>query len=339
MFGATETRIIDEIPSGGKYVIDIAFPTVADDDIYDFQLIANPYYEVELSETLFPGNSIYYRTSIEQKIDSRISFEAITTDSSGFGLMPTAIASDHTPGLLTIPKDISISWTIAATDAAAGGALVIKRQPVYTDFGFIVNHKTVGDVVIKDVLYLDSIEGLSIGMVISNLTGTSGSPTITSIDKIAKSVTISDENQTWNDGEDAHFTGNGSEAISKVGATVSFSDMSVELVPFTATVNGATSSSTTITLDSAYGIKVHADSTITGIGFDNSTPQAVTAINYAAHAIQVTSAQSLQDNTILTLPYAAKQVVIKAKVKIIKVPESSLAFKLDLDNILTSAIT
>ena len=49
-FAATETKIVDEIPSNGKYIKKITFPTVTDDDKYDFQLIANPHHGVEYTK-------------------------------------------------------------------------------------------------------------------------------------------------------------------------------------------------------------------------------------------------------------------------------------------------
>ena len=154
--------------------------------------------------------------------------------------------------------------------------------------------------------------------------------------KVAKSVTVSVA-QSWATGKDITFKSGGQANISRaLNANITFSDMSVVLTPFTETVNGAVSG-TTIVCDNSYGIRVGAK--YTGIGVNNSTEQLVTSVTYGSNSFVTTSSQTLEDNTILTFSGSSREAVIKAKVKVTKIPKDNLTLTLDLDSILTSALT
>ena len=170
-----------------------------------------------------------------------------------------------------------------------------------------------------------------------------GSPVITKIDVASKMVTLSVA-QTWVTGKLMTFYGycDTPQVNSATSANIEITDMSIELTPFTATVNGATTNSQTITLDSIYGIRDSAGTAVTvkGAGFDNSptvTGQLITGHNYGANTITVTSNQTLKDNTILTFEGCSKEAVFKAKIKVTKMPKEDLVLAILLDNILTSS--
>jgi hypothetical protein len=336
-FGSEESKFVGEIPSGGRYIKKITFPTVTDDDKYDFQLIANPHNNVELSEGL-STNSIYYRTSIEQKTDSILTLAVATTTSGDFQTMPTSVTLTKPP-LNTDENLFTVSWTIKAVDAITGGALEITRQPLDTDFKFTTIHESIGSGSSDTVIYLDSVENLTIGMSLTTIESGSvlSSPTISSINKTLKSVTVTAA-QSWATAKDITFKGGGIANISKaLNTTISFSDLSVALTPFTATVTPAISSTTDVVCSTVLGIR--AGSTYTGIGVNNETTQYVTGITYGSNSFSTTSAQTLKNNTILTFEGCAQEAVIKAKVKVTKMPKDDVVLTLDLDSILTSALT
>jgi len=336
-FSSGESKLVGEIPSGGKYTKEITFPTVTDDDKYDFQLIVSPHNNVELSEGL-STNSIYYRKSIEQKTDSVLTLAVATTTSGDFQTMPTSVTLTKPP-LSTNENLFSISWTIKAVDAITGGALEITRQPLDTDFKFTTTHESIGSGSSDTVIYLDSVENLTIGMSLTTIESgsVSSSPTISSINKTSKSVTVTVA-QSWATAKDITFKGGGVANITKaLNTTITFSDLSVVLTPFTATVTPAISSATDVVCSTTFGIR--AGATYTGVGVDNRTTQYVTGTTYGSNSFTTTSAQTLKDNTILTFEGCAQEAVIKAKVKVSKMPKDDVVLTLDLDSILTSALT
>ena len=345
-FSATETKLHGEIPSGGKYVKKITFPTITDGDQYDFQLVANPSHGVELAEGLSLGNSVYYRTKILQKADIVLTFAVATTTSGDFQTMPTSVTLTKPP-LSTGKNIVEISWTIKATDAASGGSLELVRQPVDTDFKFTITHDSTGAGSSGTTIYLDSVDNLTIGMSLTAIESgsVSGSPIISSIDKTGKSVVVSVK-QSWATAKDISFKSGGTAKISSaLNSTISFIDekgvsaLKAGLTELTATVNGAVSGANAITLDDAHGIRADGTAKLKGIGFDNRVIQYVTGINYAGKVIEVTGNQTLEDNTILTFSNCAIEAVITAKIIVSKMPNASAVLTLDLDSILTSSIT
>ena len=132
------------------------------------------------------------------------------------------------------------------------------------------------------------------------------------------------------------------------GSTLINSDMSLlkaslETFDFTTTVNqptwdGTQSATTSITVADPSGIRGDEESsTISGIGFNNSTEQFVQTVNNATKVITVNTAQQLVHGTILTFKGCANTATIKAKIRIDRMPSSNLAVVLDLDNILTAS--
>ena len=336
-FSSGESKFVGEIPSSGRYIKKITFPTVTDDDKYDFQLIANPHNNVELSEGL-STNSIYYRTSIEQKTDSILTLAVATTTSGDFQTMPTSVTLTKPP-LSTGENFLKVLWTIKAVDAITGGALEITRQPLDTDFKFTTTRESIGSGSSSTIIYLDSVENLIIGMSLTTIESgsVSSSPTISSINKTLKSVTVTAA-QSWATAKDITFKGGGVANISKaLNTTISFSDLSVALTPFTATVTPAISGVDDIVCSTALGIR--AGATFTGIGVNNETTQYVTAVAYGSNSFTTTSVQTLKNNTILTFEGCAQEAVIKAKLKVTKMPKDDVVLTLDLDSILTSALT
>ena len=342
-FSATNAKIISEIPNTGKYTKDITFPTITDDDQYDFQLVANPFYGVELDEDFSPKNSILYTTSIKQKANTNLVFACATTTSGDFQTMPTSVTLTSVPESI-VEQESSISWTIKAVDAVAGGALMIVRQPLETDFKISITPESIGTGSSDTIIYLNSIEGLTPGMRLTTIESgsVSGSPTISSINKTAKSVTVSVA-QSWATDKDITFRGEGRADFVTSGIEVDISSLSVELTPFTAKINqptwdGTQVATNDIVLDSAYGIRAGTTVTVSGVGVNKEAgEQYITGITYGSHTITITNNQQLKDNTILTIGNSAKEAIIKAKVKVTKHPKTTTTLTFDLDSILTSA--
>jgi len=342
-FSATEARFTGEIPTTGEYKTEITFPTVTDDDQYDFQLIANPFHGVEISEELSPNNSIFYRTSIKQKANTDLVIACGTSTTGDFQTIPSGITFTNQPEYTTMQRS-SVSWIIKAVDAVAGGALMVVRQPKESDFKISIVHDSIGTGSSDTTIYLDSIDGLTPGMALTSIESgsVSGSPTISDINKTSKSVTVSVA-QNWANGKDITFKGGGKADIAASGIYVDFSSLSVKLTPFTVKINqstwdGTQAATNDIILDSAFGIRAGASVTVSGVGINKEAgEQYVTGVAYGSSSITITNNQQLKDNTVLTIGNSAKEAVIKAKVKVTKHPKTNTTLTLELDNILTSA--
>jgi len=351
VFATVETRLYGEIPSNGIYTKKIDFPIVTDDDKYDFQLTANTHHKTELA---FGLDKVYYKASILQRINRTIQEAVFTSTSSDFQSLGAPVVIANKPPLSTIATTYALKRTIKAVDAATGGALKIIRQPIPTDFVFKITHESIGlgtaatASTNPTILYLDSVENLAINMTVSAIESSSvdGSPVVTRINAADKSVTLSVA-QTWVTAKEITFQGKcGTPQLNNAtSAEIEITGMSVELTPFTATVNNASpSSSTTITLDSIYGIRSGAGTAITvkGIGFDNSESPTISSLNYSGPTIVVSEAQNLKDNTILTFEGCSKEAVVKAIIKVTRMSEArlgSFVIQLLVDNILTSSTT
>jgi len=340
-FYDVETRLHGEIPNHGVYKKKINFPSVTDDDQYDFQLMANKHHNTELG---FGENKVYYKTSILQKIDKSIKAQ-ITTDTTGdfqsFASIVT-LASGAEPASKNAPIDSVFSETVKAIDAATGGTLKIIRQPIPSDFKFSVVRESIGeaegDVASSNptVLYLDSVDNLAIGMALDRIESSStvGSPVITKINKISKIVTLSLA-QTWDTAKDITFKGScgTTQLNSAYGANITITDMIVALIPFSLTTTIARNSDTDIVCTSVFGVKV--GSTYTGIGVDNAIEQFVTAIAYGSDSFTTTTGQTFPAATRLDFQGCAQEAQFAARFKVTKMPKENLIIQLQIDNILS----
>ena len=364
-----------EIPSSGVINGSIVFPTVTDSDHYDIFLLAEKDTDhIPYNKVLKVDNTIDYalttgasskmmRKVIYQYVDTTITFAVAAKTTSGqYTTMPanltvTGLRSSTTP----LTKDID--WTVTAQPAVAETyALTVTRQPLDTDFEVMQTVTIDGSASSSKTVVVDDLGGLISGMKldkIHNTYETSSIATITDINAHTKTITL-DTAKNYTDGQNLIFVGQGptdianfteqkstSTQIHVSGAVISFTDLKVKTTDFTSTVNGATSSSTSITMDSVVGIRGGGSSEaslmeedgveVRGIGFDNSTRQYVETVNNSTKVITVTSAQSLADNTILTFVNCANTARITGKITVSKMPVNDVTITLDLENIVLSS--
>ena len=136
------------------------------------------------------------------------------------------------------------------------------------------------------------------------------------------------------------FWGYGTSNISSLtGYELEFSDLKVELTPFTTTVDGAVSNHTNVTVDERTGIRSGV-STVKGIGIDDST--AVPTVASGADAVSgsgvivLSAAQTLEDNTVLTFGVAGRIITITGNIEIKKAGLANLTLRVILDNFITA---
>lgn len=351
-FSAGEKKL-SNIELNGSYTIDIFFPAISgSDDQYDFYLLALSHFETEISFSL-SNNKVLYQTSISQKLDTTITYSPITTTTGDFAAMPSNVTLVNPPGKIS-RIGVSLDWTIAALNNSSGGALIINRQPISTDFyiedSFVANGSGSGS---ATALILTDITDLVVGATLSMINGvtklgvgTGGIDiTITAIDESTKTITLSEGTTSgWSNTHVIKFRAYGTQLIKQSKKiNLDFEDLSVALVELTKTTDnpeGNDDGTTTITLDNCYGIRAgSSNTTVSGIGFDNDTIQYVTGNTYGGPTITVTSAQTLEDNTILTFSGSGEEAIVKAAVFTSQIPNDDLIISLNIDNILTSSIT
>lgn len=345
-FSAGERKLEDEIPEGGVYDVDIVFPAAGSggtqDDKFNFLLIANAFYGVELDEGLSDSSKVFYKKTIEQKGNATVTF-AVASSGSAFQTMPSSVTVVDTPSS-SINTTKVVDWTVSAVDSASGGAIKITRQPLETDFKFTTVQVSVGAGSTDDKIYLTSVDKLCIGMSLTTIQSgsVSGSPTITEINTVSKYVKVSVA-QTWADTKNITFTGNGNRmAFDALGLKFSIPNdvgFVATLVPFTGTLNGAISNSNALVMDSVFGVRADGTITFTGIGIDNSSDNFVTSINYSTKTLEVTTNQTLEDDTIITFRGCARQCTLQTSIVVTKMPAENVTLTLDLDSILTSSTT
>ena len=347
-----ETILNIVIPDTEVYTTNIPIPAITDDDQYDFHLFVDGFTNTKIDNEIKGfnktssesgngeknmGNEFFISKSIKQFTAKTLTFSVATTD-DGFGSMPDNVTfSSHKSAILN--EAINISWDFTAVDSTSGGGLEITRQPLLSDFKISITPSTVGSGSSSKKMYLNSVNNLFRGMNLTSITSgsVSGSPIITGIDIEDKSVTLSVA-QTWADNKAITFKGNGAEGLAgSYGGTIVSEKMNLSLAVMTAKVTPAVSSSQNITLDNSYGVRVGAK--VSGIGFDNSTEQLVTATSYAGNTVEVTSAQTLANNTVLTFTGSSTGATINTVLRLTKMPDSDVTMTLDLDSLLTSALT
>ena len=139
------------------------------------------------------------------------------------------------------------------------------------------------------------------------------------------------------DDSNVKIFGYGLQNIKKMsfGVDVEFTNLKAELTEITTTVDGAVSSSTSITIDERAGI-IDGVSIVKGIGIV-TPPNVVSGAlgNTGAGAIVVSAAQTIEDNTVLTFSGASNVVTITGDVEIKNMPEANSTIYFDVEKFLT----
>ena len=336
-FETREIKFEGEISNSGVYTKNIVFPTVTDDDQYDFQLITSEAFDTRLSQSLSRNNSVYYRKSITQKGSNvTLSVSPATTTSGDFQALPAGSTLVKPANWLEMNK-ISFNWSIAAVDATTGNAISVTRQPLATDLKFDITRATSLPGSSTTDMYLESVDNLVIGMSVKTITGGSvaGTCLIRSIDTSAKLVGLSSA-QSFLGAVNIVFQGDISNVYNSTGAVIDVASLAAELTPTEQTVFADNNGSTETTLVDSYGIRIGAS--FTGPEVNQRVETTVSAIDHASNIITTSSTQTFVKGS--RIKFSTGQTAnIKGTIDVHKMPAESLALTLDLDSILISKIT
>ena len=339
------------IPKSGVYKNKVFIPSISDDDHYVFQIYAESHFntDIALSESLLYEKTIYQydEVSVTFKPDSKgfdVRFKAMPADLV-VTRAPLRAVNSGNPIETGVSASADISWTFESNPTGTDTfALKEIRQPLETDYEIYQTGITVDGAITSPTtsIVLNSLGNLFEGMYFTgtgvDLDSGGDAPTILSIDTDTKTITVSTAQNGISDGAGLLFWGGGKNNIEQFSdIRVSFSDISLKIEPLTVKVDGATSSSRDITLEDAGGIRIDSDMEIEGIGFDNTTTQRSTAINYSTKVMQVTSNQTLEDDAILKIKGIGKTATVTTKATINRMPSSDLIIQFNVDAILTAA--
>ena len=337
-------KVQETINSSGVYKWNITFPAITDDDHYYIFLQADGHYNTKLHDSLGVG-LLYVTSKIEQFTDTTITYSLL--HSSGTVTEPSNITVEKPKDLVRSSGDAissDINWEITTSSV-----FVLLRQPTINDFETTTTKVMTGnDTTGSDTYPVNSFEvadvnNLLVGMEVAG-DGISGSPTITQInpptieeEQVALlSNTVLDQSATdrkiiviSGSGHDVAkdvtltFTGygtSGTEAIYDtsfdiVDSVTGKDDFACALTDITTNVDGATSSSTSVTVDSSAGTKVETTQTVDGLTTSSTsvTLDSVTGLWIGQTLMAVSSGTLDGTPTILTITSSTKTITLSTE--------------------------
>ena len=196
---------------------------------------------------------------------------------------------------------------------------------------------------------LDDLADISVGMVISAVSGTNsylnGTPTVTAIDINANTITLSSL-QAFVDDVTLTFEARGSAAIKKgIGADVDFSSWKANFTSAVAnelpkTVR-TTASGTTVNLNGTYGISGGSFVTVAGRGFVNTSANTVQTVSASSSAgsMVMQVAQTVNSGTKLTFSGSTQSIDVDNTLIVKTTPPADRTIHLNLDNFITPGVS
>ena len=346
-----------EIGPTGRYHGTIVFPAITDDDQYTIYLQAESHYDTRLSDTLGNGKNIIKLGNeeedftIQQFTDTTLTFSLL--HSSGTVTEPSNITISTPRNTVRDTNEFTtatIDWEVTTS-----GVFTLLRQPLVTDFETTTTKTHVGIDTVGDTFVMNDVRNIFVGMDVSG-SGIAGSPTISQInpptdkevaeaypltkyqsDDDIKTIVLTTPSGNHSISQDTvlTFTGTGTEATDSIYRTsfdvvnsisgnnnfvCKLTDMKPQLtaavsssttvpvnsaaglkVDTTQTVDGATTASTTVTLDSVTGCWVGQTLMSVSSGTLTGTPT-ITAINSTTKVITLSRPQTFADG--ITLKFA-----------------------------------
>ena len=194
---------------------------------------------------------------------------------------------------------------------------------------------------------VDDLTDIGVGSIITGVSSgsLSGTPRVTAIDTVAKTLTISSA-QTFADGITLTFKAYGAKNINKAtGMTLSFRAVAFEGNTVTSTLrddsDGDYTTSTTVRLGATLGISGGSVVRYKGEGVNNSSANTVTSVtpdpdgSDGDGAMVVSLTQTLRKGAIITFDGCHSIVNFKGSVNITKYPTANKTIYLDLEKIIT----
>ena len=357
----TSENTLKNISTGGKFRGNIIIPANASGSVYKFLVFAYPEFNTKISDNISSNNFLHTR-EVTQEPGITVRFSTASEQVSGDNLegIGTFVGSTAGSSNSSLTTEVAFSQVITDADSLALGykweqgvktnVLSDGLKPIDSDFFTKVATQTNGAGTNSDSMIVDSVSNLVIGMGLVSIADSgdleqSGSlgvltyPTITAINTVTKTVTLSDT-PTWADDKAVVFRAYGSDLIQQ--STGGLFEFNLSVFPKSAThsfdtknygtvrVNGAVSASTSIAIDNISGISV--GSRVIGAEVDSeSENNLVTAVHASGTPITVTAAQTLADNTLLFVHGSTITATIEGTITIKTFPTASTDVFYDID--------
>ena len=353
--------------SAQGYQGNVSIPASSSGNTYKFMVFTDPFFDTKIADSA-SSNDYLLTSSLTQEANVTVRFststEQLTDDEpdnfegvGGFvgstsGSSNSAANTEVAFGTAIVDANdpvLGYKWT-SPTTTNASNSLDEALQPNDNDFYTAVATQTDGGATNSASMVVDSVSNLVVGMSLVSIVSSSdleqsGSlgvlvyPTITAINTSTKTVTLSDT-PTWADNKAVVFRAYGVDLIRKsTGGVFEFNLTVFPTGPLglskiknfgQVTVNGAVSASTSIAIDGVIGVSVGSKIIGSGVRSKNSD-NLITAVHASGTPITVTTAQTLADNTILSVHGSSNSAVIEGTIIIKHFPIASSDVYFDID--------
>ena len=361
-------NVLSNIKIGAQgYQGNVSIPAASGGNTYKFMVFADPFFDTKIADiassddylltsslTQEPAVTVRFSTSTEQLTDDEPdNFEGVgsflgSTSGTSNSVSNTEVAFSQSIVDADSPV-LGYKFTLP-TATNASNSLGDALQPVDSDFYAAVATQTDGGATNSASMVVDSVSNLVIGMSLVSIVDSSdleqsGSlgvlayPTITAINTSTNTVTLSDT-PTWADNKAVVFRAYGADLIRK--STGGVFEFNLTVFPTgvlglnkirnlgQVTVNGDVSASTSIAIDSIIGVSV--GSKIIGARVNSKeNANLITAVHSSGTPITVTTAQSLADNTVLSVQGSSNSALIEGTIIIKHFPIASSDIYFDID--------
>ena len=361
-------NVLSNIRIGAQgYQGNVSIPAASGGNTYKFMVFADPFFDTKIADiassddylltsslTQEPAVTVRFSTSTEQLTDDEPdNFEGVgsflgSTSGTSNSVSNTEVAFSQSIVDADSPV-LGYKFTLP-TATNASNSLSDALQPVDSDFYAAVATQTDGGATNSASMVVDSVSNLVIGMSLVSIVDSSdleqsGSlgvlayPTITAINTSTNTVTLSDT-PTWADNKAVVFRAYGADLIRKsTGGVFEFNLTVFPTGPVGSskirnlgqvTVNGDVSASTSIAIDNIIGVSV--GSKIIGARVNSKeNANLITAVHSSGTPITVTTAQSLADNTVLSVQGSSNSALIEGTIIIKHFPIASSDIYFDID--------
>ena len=349
--------------SSQSYNGNVSIPADSSGNTYKLMVFADPFFDTKIADNASSGDYLL-TSSLTQEASVTVRFSTSSEQVSGDNLEGVGTFIGSTSGTSNSAANIEVAFSQNITDADSlalgykwtlptetniSNSLDTALQPDSDDFYTAIATQTDGGATNSNSMVVDSVSGLVVGMSLVSIVSSSdleqsGSlgvltyPTITNVDIVTNTVTLSDT-PTWADNKAVVFRAYGVDLIRE--STGGDFEFNLTVFPESAqqdriknfgqvTVNGAVSASTSIAIDNIIGVSV--GSKIIGAGVKPTTnANLITAVHASGTPITVTTAQTLADNTLLYVYGSTNSATIEGTIIIKNFPTASSDIYLDID--------
>ena len=331
-FTASATELTKQtIDSNGVFITQITIPA-AGNVIYTFELTPSFIDGTTLTSFLRDTDNNFKHTfTLNQYAQVGTSFSCKSSNAS-YASFPTTTITSLFQQPLDKPTHVELSVTLNSN------SFKISRQPVITDFESSTTATTSGSISnSKGPITLNDVSKLAVGMKLVHAPSNfAGVPTITGINTIDKTITIS-SNQSINSASTIEFVGSGPEFSAAIsGCSFSMSNIELTIDEVSTTINDSdangSSSLTSVDVASSNGIATGGVAFMSGLNIPESSVQVE---NVSTNTLTLSSGVRLENGQAVTFRGSSRSALIKFDVLIESGGDADTPILLNLDNILT----